>query len=61
MTIGIIIFFVLFFMGQAISQGNLNAALTVGGYFLAFVSITILLIFGCMIAYAFLIKNLLCL
>lgn len=58
MTIGVIVFIVVTFMGVALSQGDSSAALTIFGYFLAFVCITILLIFGCVTGYTMLIHHL---
>ena len=58
MSIGIIVFLVVTFLGVALSQGNTSAALTVFGYFLAFVCISILLVFGCVTAYTMLVHHL---
>jgi hypothetical protein len=59
MTIGIVIFFVLMFISVASGQGNAKAALSIFGYLVAFVAITVFLIFGSIAAYTLLISHLL--
>lgn len=51
MAAGLTVALIFGFMGYAVSKGRSDVILSVGGYLLAFVAITILLITGCAFLY----------
>lgn len=58
MSIGIIIFILFVTFGFAIGNDRMDVVFTVGGYALAALCITIVIVFGCIAAYTYFIHYL---